>query len=410
LKLSQTNYDVVISEPSNPWIAGIGNLYTTEFFKMCKGRLRPQGLMVQWFHLYEIDDATFKLVVRTFRSVFPHVLVWQSWSTDLMLVGSLEPVALDVDKLSKSFSILAVKNDLERITIPDPATLISLEMITERPIREYASDGPLNTEDKPYLEHWAPKAFFTNRGATEILRYDERLVFGSSALLLDQLVKKRPLTDIERLNIGLLHAEQGRGNIPMGFSVLSGYLDSHPKDERALTGLAALTERMGRREEHVRFLARAVALSPNDPVLLEQYAWKKFSRDRSVATPFGPFDTSESEKLLKRCVVLTADTVDFYRVRLADLYFGIQQYQLAFENYRSALRLRERYAPDRRVPQDVLLLQLAKCYRRMGDPGKAADYAFQAITAKPTNEEARDEFYSIWLFGGTGQRDTTAKQ
>ena len=410
LKLSQTNYDVVISEPSNPWIAGIGNLYTTEFFEMCKGRLKPHGLMVQWFHLYEIDDATFKLVVRTFRSVFPHVMVWQSWSTDLLLVGSLEPVALDMDQLSKRFSTLAVKNDLERITIPDPATLISLEMISERPIREYASDGPLNTEDKPFLEHWAPRAFFTNRGATEIIRFDERLAFGRSALFLDQLVKKRPLTDVERLNIGLLHAEQGRGNIPVGFSVLSGYLDSHPKDERALAGMAALTDRMGRREEHIRFLERTVALSPNAPVLLEQYAWKKFSRDRSVASPFGPFDASASEKLLKRCIELTADTVDFYRVRLADLYFGIQEYHLAFENYRSALRLRERYVPDGRIPQDVLLLQLAKCYRRLGQPGEAIGYALQAINANPTNEEARDVLYSVWLFGGTGQRDTTAKQ
>lgn len=410
LKLSQTNYDAIISEPSNPWIAGIGNLYTTEFFEMCKGRLRPQGLMVQWFHLYEIDDATFKLVVRTFRSVFPHVLIWQSWSTDLLLVGSLEPVALDMDQLSKKFSTLAVKNDLERIKIPDAATLISLEMISEGPIREYASDGPLNTEDKPFLEHWAPKAFFTSRGATEITRFDERLVFGRSALLLDQLVKKRPLTDMERLNIGLLHAEQGRGNIPVGFSVLSGYLDSYPKDERALTGMAALTERMGRREEHIRFLERTVALAPNDPVLLEQYAWEKFSRDRNVATPYGPFDASESERLLKRCIELTADTVNFYRVRLADLYFGIQQYQLAFENYRSALRLAERYATDRRIHQDVLLLQLAKCLRRLGNPSRAAGYALQAINANPANEEARDVFYSIWLFGGTGQRDTTAKQ
>jgi len=268
----------------------------------------------------------------------------------------------------------------------------------------------LNTEDKPFLEYWAPKAFFTSRGASEITRFDERLPFGKSALFLDQLLKKRPLTEMERLNIGLLHADQERGSIPVGFSVLSGYLDSHPKDERALAGMAALTERMGRMDEHLRFLERTVALSPNDPVLLEQYAWEKFSRNRNVATPFAPFDASESERLLKRCIELTGDTVNFYRVRLGDQYFGIQQYQLAFENYRSALRLAEHYVTDRRIHQDVLLLQLAKCLRRLGNPSRAAGYALQAINANPENEEARDVFYSIWLFGGTGQRDTTAKQ
>jgi tetratricopeptide (TPR) repeat protein len=119
---------------------------------------------------------------------------------------------------------------------------------------------------------------------------------------------------------------------------------------------------------------------------------------------------TKSEQLLKRCVELTADTVDFYHIRLGDLYFDIQQFEPAFEHYHKALKLRERYASDRRVHQDVLLLQLAKCYRRLGDPGRAAGYSLQAININPTNEEARDLFYSIWLFGGTGQRDTTAKR
>jgi predicted membrane-bound spermidine synthase/tetratricopeptide (TPR) repeat protein len=410
LKLSKTNYDAIISEPSNPWIAGIGNLYTTDFFEMCKGRLRPQGVMVQWFHLYEIDDETFKLVVRTFRSVFPHVVVWQSLTPDLLLVGSRDSLVLDEEQLKKKFENQAVKKDLERIKIPDPATLVSLEMISEGPTREYASAGPLNTEDKPLLEHWAPRAFFVNRGANEINRYDERLAFQRPGLFLDQLVKKRPLTDEERLNIGLLHADLGRGNLALGYSVLSSYLNTHPKDTRALSSMATLTERLGRREEQLQFLARIVELTPNDPVQLEQYAWSKFTRDRSVGTSFGSFDMKKSEQLLKRCIELTADTVDFYHIRLGDVYFDIQQFQPAFEHYHKALKLRERYASDRRVRQDVLLLQLSKCYRRLGDAGRAAGYALQAINFNPTNEEARELFYSIFLFGGTGQRDTTAKR
>ncbi len=410
LKLSKTNYDAIISEPSNPWIAGIGNLYTTDFFEMCKGRLRPQGVMVQWFHLYEIDDETFKLVVRTFRSIFPHVVVWQSLTPDLLLVGSKDSLVLNEEQLARKFEIQAVKKDLERVKIPDPATLISLQMISEGPTREYASAGPLNTEDKPLLEHWAPRAFFVNKGANEITRYDERLAFHRSDLFLDQLVAKRGLTDAERLNIGLLHADLGRGNLALGYSVLASYLTSHPKDTRALTAMASMADRMGRKEEQLQFLARMIELTPDDPVLLEQYAWTKFTRDRTVGTSFGAFDMTISEKLLKRCVELTADTVDFYHIRLGDLYFDIQQFQPAFDHYHTALKLRELYASDRRVRQDVLLIQLAKCYRRLGDPGRAAGHALQAINFNPTNEEARDLFYSIFLFGGTGHRDTTVKR
>lgn len=407
LKLSKANYDAIISEPSNPWIAGIGNLYTTDFFEMCKERLRPQGMMVQWFHLYEIDDVTFKLVVRTFRSVFPHVVVWQSLTPDLLLVGSRDSLVLDEAQLAKKFETLAVKKDLERIKIPDPATLVSLAMISEGPTREYAGAGPLNTEDKPLLEYWAPKSFYTNRGPGEITRLDERLAFHGPGIFLNQLVKKRPLSDTERLNIGLLHSEYGRGSLALGYSVLSSYLDAHPKDVRALSAMASLTELLERPEEQLNFLARLVELSPNDPVLLERYAWKKFKMERGVATSFGSFNATKSEQILKRCVELTADTVDYYHIRLADLYFDIQQFQPASAHYYRALKLREHFAYDSRAPQDAVILQLARCYRRLGDAGRAAGYALQAINMNPKNEEAREVFYSIWLFGSTGQRDTT---
>jgi spermidine synthase len=410
LNLSKTNYDVIISEPSNPWIAGIGNLYTVDFFEQCKKRLRPHGIMVQWFHLYEIDDETFKLVVRTFRSVFPHVSVWQSLTVDMLLVGSQEGLELHEDLLQEKLSLVGVKQDLERIKIPDVVSLLSMEMVTEGPVREYASAGPLNTEDKPFLEYWAPKAFFVNRGANEINRFDERLVFGRSTLMLEKLIRKRPLTDEERLHIGLLHAAAGRGNIAVGYSMLFDYLKDYPKESRALVAMADLNDRMNRQQEQSMYLERAVAVSPNDPALLAEFAWDKFQRDRAVASSFGSFDATVPERILKQCIQISADTVDFYRIRLGDLYFGIQQFQSAFDNYLKALQLRERYAADRRVHQDVLLLQLAKCYRHIGDPGRAAGYALQAVNANPKNEEARDFFYSIYLFGGNIQRDTLSKR
>ncbi len=152
------------------------------------------------------------------------------------------------------------------------------------------------------------------------------------------------------------------------------------------------------------------ALAPGDPVLLEQLAWTEFSAARNLATGFISFDASYAEQLLKRCIELSADTVDLYRVRMGDFYFGVQRYQLAFDSYRRALELRELYAPDPRVHQDNLLLQLAKCYRRLGDAGHAIGYALQAANLNPRNEEARDLVYAIWLFGANSKRDTTLRR
>jgi spermidine synthase len=410
LKLATTNYDVIVSEPSNPWIAGIGNLYSTEFFEVCKARLKSHGLMVQWFHLYEVDDETFRLVVRTFRSVFPHVTLWQSLTTDVLLVGSSEVLTVDGEKLAAKLKIEKVKADLARIQISDPATLLSLQMVSEGPVREYASSGPLNTEDKPLLEHWAPKAFFVDRGVIEINRFDERRLFGRSDLLLDQMLAGKSLTDEEKLNIGMFHAQPTKGNLSIAYSMLADFLLAHPKDKPTLEAISSLCERLGRPEERIRYLEREVALVPENPALLEQLAWAEYLEKRNLATAFTSFDASRVEKLLKRCVDLSADTVDLYRVKMGDLYFGIQQYQPAFENYRKALQIRERYASDPSVRQDNLLLQLARCYRHLGDAGRAVGYALQAANLNPRNEEARDLVYAIWLFGSNNRRDTTLKR
>ncbi len=102
LKLSSSRYDVIISEPTNPWIAGVGNLYTVEFLQECRRKLRENGLMVQWFHLYEVSDETFGLVMRTFASVFPHISLWQPYLKDVIVVGSMKPLQLDEAAITQS--------------------------------------------------------------------------------------------------------------------------------------------------------------------------------------------------------------------------------------------------------------------------------------------------------------------
>ena len=410
LKLTRTQYDAIISEPSNPWIAGIGNLYTTEFFRECRERLKKDGLMVQWFHLYEIDDETFKLVVRTFRSVFPHVTVWQSLVADVLLIGSKEPLVYDENALEAKLGIGAVQSDLKRIHIPDVATLLSLQMLSGNRAAEYAGGGPLNAEDKPLLEYWAPRAFFVNRGANDINRFDERRTFGGSTIFLKKRIEEKPLTDDERLHIGLLHADQTRGNALIGYSMLVDYVRRHPDDAAVLKALSELAERLGRPEERLKYLERLAALTPNDPVILERFAWLKYSTERPLSSSFAPFNADVSERLLKRCVELSGDTVDYYHAKLGDFYFGTQQFRPALESFRRALQIREKYQPDPRLRQDALLLQLAKCFRHLGDSGRAAGYALQAASINPRNEEAKELVYSIWTLGSTLPRDSAKKR
>lgn len=88
LTTNVAEYDLIASEPSNPYRAGVADLFTREFYAACRRRLRRDGLFVQWLQGYEIDDATVRTVLATLRSVFPHVEIWQGNALDLLLVCS----------------------------------------------------------------------------------------------------------------------------------------------------------------------------------------------------------------------------------------------------------------------------------------------------------------------------------
>jgi spermidine synthase len=92
-------YDVIISDPSDLWVAGVGTLFTREFYEVARSRLRPGGIMVQWIHTHAILPAQLKLIVATFRSAFPATSLWRPNRGDIILMGSVAPVVWDYDRL-----------------------------------------------------------------------------------------------------------------------------------------------------------------------------------------------------------------------------------------------------------------------------------------------------------------------
>lgn len=95
LALERAQYDVIFSEPSNPFRVGIANLFTREYYQQTQARLRPGGLFIQWMQAYEVDAETLTEVYATLRSVYPYVETWYGARSDLLLVASREPVRHD---------------------------------------------------------------------------------------------------------------------------------------------------------------------------------------------------------------------------------------------------------------------------------------------------------------------------
>ena len=95
LQLDRDRYDVIVSEPSNPWIAGIATLYTPEFFRIAQSRLSDDGVFCQWIQLYQLPLPVVAGIVRSLRQVFPHVNVWFGGTADLLVLGSSRPLSYD---------------------------------------------------------------------------------------------------------------------------------------------------------------------------------------------------------------------------------------------------------------------------------------------------------------------------
>src|SRR5205823_6522718 len=95
LQLRRDLFDVIVSEPSNPWVAGVATLYTPEFFRIVQSRLAPGGVFSQWVQLYQLPLPVVAGIVRNVRAVFPHVEVWFSSRLDLMILGSDRPLTYD---------------------------------------------------------------------------------------------------------------------------------------------------------------------------------------------------------------------------------------------------------------------------------------------------------------------------
>ncbi|MFQ5881426.1 MAG: fused MFS/spermidine synthase [Candidatus Methylomirabilales bacterium] len=153
-------YDVIISEPSNPWIAGVANLFTLEFYRAARARLRAGGIMCQWLQTYGIKPSDLRMVIRTFQTVFPHTTIWQTIPGDLLLIGTEGPLVVDLGRRQQAWALPEVMEDLRTLGFEAPEAVLADFVLGEKDARLFAQHAELNTDDLPLLEFSAPTSLY----------------------------------------------------------------------------------------------------------------------------------------------------------------------------------------------------------------------------------------------------------
>ena len=126
LRFTSRRYDVIISEPSNPWMAGVASLFTREFFDAARARLAPGGIICQWAHTYDLADADLRLIAATFASVFPNGTMWLVGEGDVLFVATNDGPGPVLDNIARAWHREGVAGDLAQAAVFDAFSLLTL--------------------------------------------------------------------------------------------------------------------------------------------------------------------------------------------------------------------------------------------------------------------------------------------
>lgn len=282
LVLGRESYDVIVSEPSNPWMAGVAALFTRESFQAARARLKPGGVMCQWLHTYRLSADSVRLIVRTFLDVFPRATLWYvgTSSTDVLLVarvpgpGEAEDVFVDPARIEALLGEPGVSEVTGRIMTRSLDTLFGDFVMGPDELRELGGKGPIHRDDRMSLEFDAPLELFDARGEAKMTETfaDGRV---SAARLLrpgtdPSFVKRAEAAYRARAFTWRADVAAGGGRLQNAHSVLQDGLREAPVDRGVYWYVAnwvlGLVSDRDPKEQTLGALSQAIALCPECPM------------------------------------------------------------------------------------------------------------------------------------------------
>jgi spermidine synthase len=172
LERTSRRYDLIVSQPSNPWITGVANLFTREYYHLLANRLNERGVACQWVPSYLMSKEMVATIAKTFASEFPCMSIWTSGVVgDLFLIGSKSELKLNYTEFLERLADFGIDADLARIGMNDPGLLAKTFKLGPLGVREFLAefpaDLPLNTDLRPIVEFAAPRFLLAPRVARD---------------------------------------------------------------------------------------------------------------------------------------------------------------------------------------------------------------------------------------------------
>lgn len=166
-------YDLIFSEPSNPYRAGVASLFTREFYEAAAAHLRADGMFSQWVQAYDIETSSLASIYATLGTVLPTIETWEmDRGGDMLLVARPENEGHNVARVRARVMTEPYRNALSFAWGVGDAEGFYSAFVGGPPLATaLARDATaaVNTDDRTSLEF----AFARSVGRGNLLRIDE---------------------------------------------------------------------------------------------------------------------------------------------------------------------------------------------------------------------------------------------
>jgi len=441
LMLGRESYDVIVSEPSNPWMVGIASLFTREFFEGAKARLAPGGVVCQWAHTYDISSDDLRSIVATFLTAFPDGSLWLVGDADVLLIGSTGPLDERMAGIAAAWQRPGVAADLGSVGAVDPYAVTSLFVAQGAALKAWANGAPLQTDDRSRLEFSGPRNIFgvaRDDNATALRELSRRSPKPAAVIAAEQ-----GATAAQHRNRGLMFIKSDAHR--PAYDDFMRALAIDPNDPVSLDGLtrsAAALDRLGDAKATLTRLASAPANS-SAKLALSKVLASQGAVDEAVRIPFGLLQSDPGNvPALEQLASVLSDVGDATRLEpvvarlvaeapkntwahyyAGSLFFMQNRLEMAAQAAQNAVSLDPANAKahnllgaclasmgqadaartafvaslkaDPREPGTYT--NLATLELRAGNRERALLYYSEALTVDPTNQSARDGLAAMRL-------------
>jgi spermidine synthase len=434
MNITRKQYDVIISEPSNPWIAGVASLFTSDFYERAARVLKPDGIFAQWVQLYELDPEDLRMILHEFQAKFPEISVWNTGG-DLILIGTRQPQSLDMSRVARLLGADPLVGDGLRdyLGVTKPEGILAYYVMSSDGVRRFAQTDRRNSDDHPLLEFHAPRQLFLQTRELNVdllyeskdglippgaVMQDPEAVYG--AVVEPFLATNRPnyanqamavLAQTPRKNDASLYNVLGRIDLDAGsfknaedsLQKASAAVGDSPLagETEELWGL--LYEKQGAPNQAIEHYKRAVAAEPSRPLSLRKLAelnainkqWDEAASWMEKYITTRPLDLGHNWAILGDYYLAgkqidqalralqTAIATDPYsywaRYRLGTLFETKNEKAEAIKQYEFVIR----YAYDRDPDIYVKLAGLYKAEGRMNDARSLMAKGFRMFSTNP---------------------------